>query len=99
MPIKDPERRNKLRKERGETRYVSKSKDPEGHKKRMERQRARRAFDKKHGKAARQGSDIGHVKALAKGGSNKDGTRVMSRKANRASGGAMSKPGTKKKKA
>ena len=97
MPIKDPKRRNELRRKRGETKYKSKSEDPEGHAKRMERQRARRAFDKKHGSGARSGSDLGHKKALAEGGDNEDGVRVMSRKANRAAGGAISKPNTKKK--
>lgn len=74
------------------------------HADRMERQRARRAMDKvgqddnKNGKAdKREGKDIAHKKPLARGGSNKDGYTVQSRKANRAAGGAMSKPPKKKK--
>ena len=72
------------------------------HEARMERQRARRAMDKKgkdannNGKAdKREGKDIAHKKALSKGGTNKDGYKVQSRKKNRAAGGAMSR--TKKK--
>ena len=49
------------------------------HEARMERQRARRAMDKKgkdankNGKAdKREGKDIAHKKALSKGGTNKD---------------------------
>lgn len=58
---------------------------------RMERQRARRAMDKTgkdangNGKAdKREGKDIAHVKALSKGGSNKDGVKVQSPSANRS---------------
>ena len=58
---------------------------------RMERQRARRAMDKtgadknKNGEAdKREGKDIAHVKALSKGGSNKDGVRVESATKNRS---------------
>jgi hypothetical protein len=61
------------------------------HDDRMERQRARRAMDKKgrdannNGEAdAREGKDIAHVKALSKGGSNKDGVRVQSASQNRS---------------
>jgi len=61
------------------------------HENRMERQRARRAYDKKGIK--RNGKDVAHVKALSKGGSNKDGTRLQSPKKNRSfarkSNGAM----------
>lgn len=63
---------------------------------RSERQRARRAFDKKNGKSARAGKDISHKKDLARGGSNKDGVRLESPSKNRARGGALSKPPTKK---
>jgi hypothetical protein len=67
---------------------------------RMERQRARRAVDKKgkdengNGKAdAREGKDIAHRKALSKGGTNADGYSVQSVSANRsfkrASSGAL----------
>ena len=41
------------------------------HADRMERQRARRALDKKG--VSRAGKDVSHVKALAKGGSSSDG--------------------------
>lgn len=58
---------------------------------RMERQRARRAMDKKgrdangNGKAdAREGKDIAHRKALSNGGSNKDGYHIQSASANRS---------------
>lgn len=61
------------------------------HERRMERQRARRAMDKvgtdanSNGKAdKREGKDIAHVKALSKGGSNKDGVRVESAAKNRS---------------
>jgi|TARA_B110000908_G_C9794601_1_gene245902 hypothetical protein len=70
---------------------------------RMERQRARRKMDKtskdanKNGVAdKREGKDIAHKKALSKGGSNKDGYKVQSRKKNRAAGGAMSSPKKKR---
>ena len=58
---------------------------------RMERQRARNEYDKKHpdkdkdGTAdSREGKDIAHVKALSKGGSNKDGTRIEAPTKNRS---------------
>ena len=61
------------------------------HERRMERQRARRELDKKgrdtngNGKAdAREGKDVAHVKALSKGGSNKDGVRIQSASKNRS---------------
>lgn len=61
------------------------------HERRMERQRARRAIDKKgkdsngNGKAdAREGKDVAHVKALDKGGLNKDGLRIESAAKNRS---------------
>ena len=57
----------------------------------MERQRARRALDKKgkdlnnNGKAdAREGKDVAHVKALDKGGLNRDGVRIESASKNRS---------------
>ena len=49
---------------------------------RMERQRARRALDKKG--VDRTGKDVAHVKALSKGGSNKDGVRLESPRKNRS---------------
>lgn len=64
---------------------------PLEHKKRMERQRARRAVDKKYpdgngnGKAdIREGKDVAHKKALDKGGSNKDGYTIQPAKKNRS---------------
>jgi hypothetical protein len=72
------------------------------HEARMERQRARRKIDKtgadanKNGVAdRREGKDVAHKKALIRGGSNKDGVTVQSRKKNRAAGGAMSSPNKK----
>jgi len=62
------------------------------HESRMERQRARRKFDKENGKGARKGKDLSHRKPLARGGSNKDGVRLESRSSNRARGGALSRP-------
>ena len=52
------------------------------HDDRMERQRARRELDKKGVK--RKGKDVAHVKALSKGGSNKDGVRLESPHKNRS---------------
>jgi hypothetical protein len=52
------------------------------HDNRMERQRARRELDKKG--VDRSGKDVSHVKALSKGGSNKDGIRLESPSKNRA---------------
>lgn len=63
------------------------------HDDRMERQRARRAYDKKHkddprdsDKTAesREGKDIAHRKALSNGGSNKHGTFVQTVSGNRS---------------
>jgi hypothetical protein len=61
------------------------------HERRMERQRARRKLDKQmpdgngNGKAdAREGKDVAHVKALDKGGSNKDGLRIQTVAKNRS---------------
>ncbi len=78
-------------------------KDRDEHGNRMERQRARRKMDKtgkdanKNGKAdKREGKDIAHKKPLSRGGTNKDGVTVQSRKRNRAAGGALSKGKRKK---
>jgi len=61
------------------------------HENRMERQRARRKLDKEG--VDRTGKDVAHVKALSKGGSNKDGVRLESPSKNRSfkrkSNGAM----------
>jgi hypothetical protein len=54
----------------------------EEHDNRMERQRARRAIDKKG--VDRKGKDVAHVKPLSKGGSNKDGYRIQSPSKNRS---------------
>jgi hypothetical protein len=66
-------------------------KDRGEHDDRMERQRARRSYDKKG--ISRKGKDVAHVKALSKGGSNTDGTRLESPSKNRSfrrkSSGAM----------
>jgi hypothetical protein len=58
---------------------------------RMERQRARREIDKtgvdknNNGRAdRREGKDVAHVKALSKGGSNKDGVKIQSPRKNRS---------------
>jgi hypothetical protein len=85
MPYKNnadrPYRREyKLQQERGEQEA------------RNERARARYAFDKKNGKAARKGKDLAHNKPLARGGSNKDGVKLQSPSKNRAGGGRISKP-------
>lgn len=48
----------------------------------LERQRARRALDKKG--VSRSGKDVAHVKALSKGGSNKDGVRLEAPSKNRS---------------
>lgn len=55
------------------------------HPDRMERQRARRALDKKG--VDRAGKDVSHKKALAKGGSNKDGYVLEAPGKNRARNG------------
>lgn len=57
------------------------------HEDRMERQRARRAFDAKYGHEAREGKDISHRKMLSKGGSNKDGFILEDPSTNRARNG------------
>jgi hypothetical protein len=49
---------------------------------RMERQRARRKLDAKG--VDRTGKDVAHVKALSKGGSNKEGVRLESPHKNRS---------------
>ena len=62
---------------------------------RMERQRARRKLDKEG--VSRKGKDVAHVKALSKGGSNKDGIKLESphdnRSFKRTSTGAMKSKG------
>jgi hypothetical protein len=57
---------------------------------RMERQRGRRAIDKRDTgtvtevSPARKGKDVSHVKALDKGGLNKDGLKIESASKNRS---------------
>jgi len=52
------------------------------HPDRMERQRARRKLDAEG--VSRKGKDVAHVKALSKGGSNKDGVRLEAPSKNRS---------------
>ena len=52
------------------------------HEARMERQRARRALDKKG--VNRNGQDVSHNKPLSKGGKNSDGYKLESPSKNRA---------------
>jgi hypothetical protein len=52
------------------------------HEDRMERQRARRELDKKG--VSRKGKDVAHVKALSKGGTNKDGVKLEAPSKNRS---------------
>ena len=52
------------------------------HEDRMERQRARRKLDAKG--VSRKGKDVAHVKALSKGGSNKDGIKLEAPSKNRS---------------
>lgn len=60
------------------------------HDRRMERQRARRAIDKRDTgtitkeSPARKGKDVAHKKALDKGGSNKDGVYITTAAKNRS---------------
>ena len=72
----------KKQKERGE------------HPDRMERQRARRAMDKKG--INRKGKDVSHNKALSKGGSNKDGYKIESSSKNRSRNLKKKKSGRKR---
>jgi hypothetical protein len=59
------------------------------HKARMERQRARRALDKKG--VNRKGKDISHNKPLRNGGTNADGYTLQSPSKNRANNGKKKK--------
>lgn len=52
------------------------------HEARMERQRARRALDKKG--VSRAGKDVSHNKPLARGGSNADGYKLETPSKNRS---------------
>ena len=70
-----------------------KQKERGEHPDRMERQRARRALDKKG--VDRTGKDVSHKKALAKGGTNADGYKLESPSKNRSRNGH--KPSEKKR--
>lgn len=67
------------------------------HKARMERQRARRAIDKRDTGTVtkkspkRIGKDVSHNKSLAKGGTNKDGYKLEDPSKNRARNGKKKK--------
>ena len=85
MPYKNPADRNIKRE------YELEKKRDGAHEARMERQRARRALDKKHpdnngnGRAdIREGKDVSHRVALSKGGTNKNGVKLQSASANRS---------------
>ena len=52
------------------------------HPDRMERQKARRKLDADG--VPRKGKDVAHVKALSKGGSNKDGVKLQTPSQNRS---------------
>lgn len=70
MTTRDYKQEYKTQRERGE------------HPSRMERQRARRALDAQG--VDRQGKDVAHTVALSKGGSNKDGYKLMPPSKNRS---------------
>ena len=79
MPYKNPADRNVKRE------YDLEKQRAGAHEARMERQRARRALDKKG--VNRSGKDVSHVKMLSKGGSNADGYKLESPSKNRARNG------------
>ena len=54
------------------------------HEARMERQRARRKFDREKGYSKRKGKDISHKRSLHNGGSNADGYKVEDSSTNRS---------------
>ena len=72
------------------------------HKARMERQRARRAIDKRDTgtmtkkSPKRKGKDVSHNKSLAAGGTNKDGYRLMDPSKNRSNNYKKKKKRSKK---
>lgn len=76
MAYKNKEDRNVKRE------YELEKKRAGAHEARMERQRARRKLDKEG--VDRTGKDVAHVKALSKGGSNKDGVRLEPPSKNRS---------------
>ena len=75
MPYKNPRDRKK---------QINPAVGSKAHEARMERQRARRKFDKENGYSKRKGKDISHNKSLHNGGSNKDGYKVESSSKNRS---------------
>jgi hypothetical protein len=78
MPYKDPDDRNH-RKEYAD--FLAKG----GRAKQSERQRARRAWDKEHGKDSRKGKALDHVKPIKDGGKSTPGNvRLKSFSANSA---------------
>lgn len=79
MPYKNPKKDRKYGKE-----YKLQKKRGE-HEGRMMRQRARRSYDKRG--VDRSGKDVAHSKMISKGGTNKDGTRLMAPSKNRANNG------------
>ena len=85
MPYKNP------KKDRNYKHEYAKQVERGEHEARMERQRARRKYDAQG--IDRKGKDIDHVKMLSKGGSNSDGTRLVSPAKNRSRNGH--KPGEK----
>jgi hypothetical protein len=84
MPYKNPADRNVKRE------YELEKLRPQAHEARMERQRARRAIDKRDTgtetkeSPLRKGKDVAHRVALSKGGSNKNGVVLESASANRS---------------
>lgn len=84
MPYKNPKKDRKYKKE-----YANQKRRGE-HKARMERQKARRAIDKRDTGSVnkkspkRAGKDVSHNKPLSRGGSNKDGYTLMSPSKNRS---------------
>ena len=82
MPYKNPKDRKK---------QINPPVGSKAHEARMERQRARREYDKKNGKGKRKGMDISHKKMLSKGGTNKDGYKLESPSKNRSRNGKAKK--------
>lgn len=87
MPYKNPKDRNYKHE------YQTQLAREDEHERRMERQRARRKIDKTYFESpkdadrvaeAREGKDVAHVRALDKGGSNKQGLRIESAAKNRS---------------
>jgi hypothetical protein len=75
MPYKNPKDRKK---------QINPPVGSKAHEARMERQRARRKFDREKGYAKRKGKDISHNTSLHNGGTNADGYKVEDSSKNRA---------------